>query len=1133
MISAEAPSVAPVGPKPGADTMKHHEGSSSSSPPMTAAAAVPSEDASAMTPSKGKRQPPIISTDVNDQSKSSSGSKSSGGTEASRTAFRQAQTPKHCNKNKAAGTGTGTGAGGAPNSSAASVVPGPAPGPGGMPPLGAGPVGMTGPPPPAGHPWSAAPHQHQQWHPHHSHHHAGAGYYPQQQQYARYGPQGQQMPPHYGSGGPPPPHTPNPHMPPFSYKAGGPPPPQTVSPGSYRGGMPQHSGSVGSGSVGGSSSWEHQQQHAASFQHHQQQRAPHGYPPMGYPPVGPAPAGQGTRRLHPPHIPHQYLQHQPKQQRQQMEQDTAAFSRAVSSSFENLKSKGSNDGDSKDDGSSGGINKPAALSHDLNAYKNAQQQREKAAAASNNDDASADSWGMLHQVQSVDEAQMKAANEAKQKNGKTNEEDANGRSKTPTDQIKTGRAASSLSHLSKSPGSHLDTDKLDALSCVASVQEHLDTTGTDAPDLLQCGSGSSGSLGLFATVATSTSSRHVRGNSLDNSIAPDDLIGAGSKRSREERGDDDGKRSDGLAEIRSVEEGGTKTRPTKRGKGDPIVQSVNSKDGKDAELLEKGKATPLSISCTPPGSPGSKAKQDASAAAITASSSTGLAIGGPKLAYLTASPGMPNYSFSIESMPSFSKEAGKLPTYGAGLPPRPGSSVSSGSLGLGLPMQKAGNGSQDEIPHSMPSWEIHGQDSFVGNMSVGSGASGEHGPGLFSSFSFTNDYHMLTQAGLAQGPQDSNANDKKKEGQDASVANNKKDDKSSSTPAGQMPTHQHQPSVDSRNQPLPGGGLISRTGTFESAYTMSSIPTAHSWQSPGATQYPPHAPSWSSAGSGMSYAPPPPHMQGYAHPNTSMYSPHQSPGYPKPGVPNAYLPPSADFRVPPQGQIGKGPPPPVYLMPSGHPGPIPPRPGMGHPSMMMAPKPHIQGPSGAIFNWTKEDDAKLIEVMKKYKNPRDWEPVAREHARGKSAKECHDRWIRYLKPGVRKGQWTDQEDAIVVEAVTTSAEQPFTRWSDLASKLPGRVGKQIRDRWVNHLNPNINHMPFSRDDDLLLWNGHKEFGKRWVEISTKCFNSSRSENHIKNRWYSASFKKFIANEFGPDAYASTIKPLVAKSKAKA
>jgi len=171
---------------------------------------------------------------------------------------------------------------------------------------------------------------------------------------------------------------------------------------------------------------------------------------------------------------------------------------------------------------------------------------------------------------------------------------------------------------------------------------------------------------------------------------------------------------------------------------------------------------------------------------------------------------------------------------------------------------------------------------------------------------------------------------------------------------------------------------------------------------------------------------------------------------------------------------------------------------------------------------------RLTLIMKQHKNANkghapnitNWEPIAKEHNRNKTAKECHERWIRYLKPGVRKGQWQDHEDAIVVEAVTNSAEQPFTRWSDLAQRLPGRVGKQIRDRWVNHLNPNINHLPFSKEDDVLLYKGYLDLGKKWVEIATKYFNSTRSENHIKNRWYSASFKKFISSEFGPDAYTS-------------
>mmetsp|Transcript_4232 Transcript_4232/g.9547 ORF Transcript_4232/g.9547 Transcript_4232/m.9547 type:complete len:724 (+) Transcript_4232:7176-9347(+) len=53
-----------------------------------------------------------------------------------------------------------------------------------------------------------------------------------------------------------------------------------------------------------------------------------------------------------------------------------------------------------------------------------------------------------------------------------------------------------------------------------------------------------------------------------------------------------------------------------------------------------------------------------------------------------------------------------------------------------------------------------------------------------------------------------------------------------------------------------------------------------------------------------------------------------------------------------------------------------------------------------------------------------------------------------------KRPFTDEEDAIIIEAVEKSDTQPFAAWSSLAVlKLPGRMGKQIRDRYVNHLNP--------------------------------------------------------------------------------
>jgi len=36
-----------------------------------------------------------------------------------------------------------------------------------------------------------------------------------------------------------------------------------------------------------------------------------------------------------------------------------------------------------------------------------------------------------------------------------------------------------------------------------------------------------------------------------------------------------------------------------------------------------------------------------------------------------------------------------------------------------------------------------------------------------------------------------------------------------------------------------------------------------------------------------------------------------------------------------------------------------------------------KGPGG-VYSWSKEDDMRLTEIMKKYKNPRDWEPIAKE-----------------------------------------------------------------------------------------------------------------------------------------------------------
>jgi hypothetical protein len=74
----------------------------------------------------------------------------------------------------------------------------------------------------------------------------------------------------------------------------------------------------------------------------------------------------------------------------------------------------------------------------------------------------------------------------------------------------------------------------------------------------------------------------------------------------------------------------------------------------------------------------------------------------------------------------------------------------------------------------------------------------------------------------------------------------------------------------------------------------------------------------------------------------------------------------------------------------------------------------------------------------------------------------------YDTAGVRKGQWTEDEDAIITGKVKTG-KQPFQAWSELAKHLPGRRGKQIRDRWINNINPQIDRTPFVHVSVLLCF----------------------------------------------------------------
>ena len=100
---------------------------------------------------------------------------------------------------------------------------------------------------------------------------------------------------------------------------------------------------------------------------------------------------------------------------------------------------------------------------------------------------------------------------------------------------------------------------------------------------------------------------------------------------------------------------------------------------------------------------------------------------------------------------------------------------------------------------------------------------------------------------------------------------------------------------------------------------------------------------------------------------------------------------------------------------------------------------------------------------------------------GKSEIKCHKRFLELTNRNhMVSASWSKEEDDLLANLVKSNGAKD---WTTIAIALPGRIGKQCRERWHHHLNPDVVKKKWTLYEDLLIVKLYFRYKSRWSEMA--------------------------------------------------
>lgn len=140
--------------------------------------------------------------------------------------------------------------------------------------------------------------------------------------------------------------------------------------------------------------------------------------------------------------------------------------------------------------------------------------------------------------------------------------------------------------------------------------------------------------------------------------------------------------------------------------------------------------------------------------------------------------------------------------------------------------------------------------------------------------------------------------------------------------------------------------------------------------------------------------------------------------------------------------------------------------------------------------WTPEEDIILVSYIQEH-GPGNWRAVPTNTGLRRCSKSCRLRWTNYLRPGIKRGNFTEQEEKMIIHLQALLGN----RWAAIASYLPQRTDNDIKNYWNTHLKKKLKTIEEGQNGQTTS----SQEGLSSNNSSTSTL-SSQNNNNNKGQW---------------------------------